>query len=175
MRHAYGYDQIFFQGSIVGDGTGQTIAIVNAFHTPTALADLNAFSTEFGLPPPPSFTQVSQTGGDPSAIPTNGTWALETALDIQWAHAFAPGASILLVEATTRHVRQPDRGGQLCAIGGRRFGRLDELGWPRVCRAGNGVRHQSSRRRQITPASSSPRPPATRAARACIPAIRPTR
>jgi subtilisin-like proprotein convertase family protein len=102
MRHAYGYDQIFFEGgSIVGDGTGQTIAIVNAYHTPTALADLNAFSTEFGLPPPPTFSQVSQTGGDPSAIPTNGNWALETALDIQWAHAFAPGASILLVEATS--------------------------------------------------------------------------
>ena len=102
MQHAYGYDQIFFEGgSIVGDGTGQTIAIVNAYHTPTALADLNAFSTEFGLPPPPTFTQVSQTGGDPSAILTNGNWALETALDIQWAHAFAPGASILLVEAAS--------------------------------------------------------------------------
>ncbi len=102
IRHAYGYDQIFFQGgSIVGDGTGQTIAIVNAYHTPTALADLNAFSTEFALPPPPTFTQVSQTGGDPSAIATNGNWALETALDIQWAHAFAPGASILLVEAAS--------------------------------------------------------------------------
>jgi subtilase family serine protease len=101
IRHAYGYDQIFFKGSIAGDGTGQTIAIVNAYHTPTALADLNAFSTEFALPPPPSFTQVSQTGGDPSAIATNGNWALETALDIQWAHAFAPGANILLVEAAT--------------------------------------------------------------------------
>ena len=89
IRHAYGYDQIFFQGSIVGDGTGQTIAIANAYHTPTALADLTAFSNQFSLSVP-NFTQVSQTGGDPSVIATNGNWALETALDIQWAHAFAP-------------------------------------------------------------------------------------
>jgi subtilisin-like proprotein convertase family protein len=101
MRHAYGFDQIFFEGgSISGDGTGQTIAIVNAFHTPTALDDLQAFSTEFGLPMPPSFTQVGQTGGAPPAGTHTG-WALETALDIQWAHALAPGANILLVEANT--------------------------------------------------------------------------
>ncbi len=102
MRHAYGYDQIFFQGNIVGDGTGQTIAIANAYHTPTAQADLNAFSTEFGLPIA-SFTQVSQTGGDPSAIPTNGNWALETALDIQWAHAFAPAPAFCWSKPRPQH------------------------------------------------------------------------
>ncbi len=99
MRTAYGYNQIFFEGgSIVGDGTGQTIAIVNAHHTPTALSDLTAFSNHFGIPMPPSFTQVDQNGGT-NYTTTSGGWALETALDIQWAHALAPGADILLVEA----------------------------------------------------------------------------
>jgi hypothetical protein len=101
MRHAYGYDQIFFEGgSIVGDGTGQTIAIVNAYHTPNAAADLAAFSTYFGLPAPPSFVQVDQYGGTSFPGSSPG-WALETALDVQWAHALAPGASILLVEANS--------------------------------------------------------------------------
>ena len=99
LRHAYGFDQIFFDGgTIVGDGTGQTIAIVNAYHTPNAASDLAAFNAAFGLPAPPSFIQVDQNGG--TDYPTSSaSWALETALDVQWAHAFAPGASILLVEA----------------------------------------------------------------------------
>ncbi|MGD9724254.1 MAG: proprotein convertase P-domain-containing protein [Pirellulales bacterium] len=101
LRRGYGFDQIFFAGgTIAGDGTGQTIAIVNAYHTPTALADLTAFSNYFGLPMPASFTQVNQTGGT-TFTSSDAGWALETALDIQWAHALAPGASILLVEANS--------------------------------------------------------------------------
>jgi subtilisin-like proprotein convertase family protein len=101
MRHAYGFDQIFFEGgTIVGDGAGQTIAIVNAYHTPTAAADLAAFNAYFALPAPPSFVQVDQNGGT-NYPGTSSGWALETALDIQWAHAFAPGANILLVEAAS--------------------------------------------------------------------------
>ncbi len=101
MRHAYGFDQIYFDGgSIVGDGSGQTIAIVDAFHTPTAANDLAAFSAYFGLPAVASFVQVDQNGGT-SLTTTNGDWALETLLDIEWAHAFAPGANILLVEANS--------------------------------------------------------------------------
>ncbi len=99
LRQAYGFDQIFFDGgTIAGDGTGQTIAIVNAFHTPNAASDLAAFSAAFGLPAPPSFIQVDQNGGTDYPA-SSGNWALETALDVQWAHAFAPGANILLVEA----------------------------------------------------------------------------
>jgi subtilisin-like proprotein convertase family protein len=101
MRHAYGFDQIFFDGgTIVGDGSGQTVAIVNAYHTPTAAADLAAFNAYFGLPAPPDFVQVDQSGGTNYPGSSSG-WALETALDVQWAHAFAPGASILLVEANS--------------------------------------------------------------------------
>ena len=101
LRQWYGYDQISFAGgTVVGDGAGQTIAIVNAYHTPNAFSDLQAFSTQFGLAMPPSFTQVGQTGGA-TPVATDAGWALETALDVQWIHAFAPGASILLVEANT--------------------------------------------------------------------------
>ena len=89
-------------------GAGQTIAIVDAYNDPYAASDLNAFSAEYGLPlectggsSPPScfdFTQVDQTGG--SNLPTNdANWSLEISLDIEWAHALAPAASIQLVEA----------------------------------------------------------------------------
>ena len=54
MRDAYGLEPygsspITFKG-IQGDGTGQTIALVDVYDYPTALSDLNAFSTQFGLP-----------------------------------------------------------------------------------------------------------------------------
>ncbi|MEX2112328.1 MAG: proprotein convertase P-domain-containing protein, partial [Pirellulales bacterium] len=102
IRAAYNIDDIFFAGgSIVGDGTGQTIAIIDAFHTPTALADLTSFSNHFGLPMPPSFTQVAQDGTTNYPADANANWSLEALLDIQWAHAIAPGASILLVEAAS--------------------------------------------------------------------------
>jgi subtilase family serine protease len=83
-------------------GAGQTIAIVDAYDDPTAEADLGVFSTQFGLPACTArngcFTKVNQRGGTsyPKADPG---WALEISLDIQWAHAVAPGARILLVEA----------------------------------------------------------------------------
>lgn len=102
IRHAYGFDQVFFNGgTIAGDGAGQTIAIVNAYHASTAAFDLAAFNSAFGLPAPPSFTQVSQTGSTTVFPPTNSGWALESALDVQWAHALAPAANILLVEANS--------------------------------------------------------------------------
>ena len=86
-------------------GAGQTIAIVDAYDDPTAEADLGVFSGEFGLPACTTangcFTKVDKTGG--SSYPrTDAGWALEISLDIQWAHAIAPGARILLVEATTQ-------------------------------------------------------------------------
>ncbi len=102
IRAAYNLDDVFFAGgSIVGDGTGQTIAIIDAFHTSTVLADLTSFSNHFGLPLPPAFTQVAQDGSTHYPDPADANWSLETLLDIQWAHAIAPGASILLVEAAS--------------------------------------------------------------------------
>ena len=86
-------------------GAGKTIAIVDAYDDPTAEADLGVFSSQFGLPACTTangcFSKVDQTGG--SNYPrTDGGWALEISLDIQWAHAIAPGARILLVEARTK-------------------------------------------------------------------------
>ena len=96
VRTAYGFDDIDF-GGIAGDGSGQTIAIVNAHSDPTIVNDLAVFDRTFGLPAPPSFTIVNQYGG--SKLPSkNRGWAEEIALDVEWAHAIAPGANILLVE-----------------------------------------------------------------------------
>jgi subtilase family serine protease len=85
-------------------GAGTTIAIVDAYDDPTAESDLNAFSSQYGLPACTTgngcFTKVNQTGG--SSYPQkNAGWALEISLDVQWAHAIAPGARIVLVEASS--------------------------------------------------------------------------
>ena len=101
LSHFYGYDQITFQnGTIQGDGSGQTIAIVDAYDHPNIAADLAAFDAALGLPNPPNFTKVNQTGGTTYPV-ANSLWALEISLDVEWAHAMAPKANILLVEANT--------------------------------------------------------------------------
>ena len=100
MQHAYGIDITGF-GTLVGDGTGQIIAIVDAYDLPTAVTDLAAFSTQFGLPQA-NFTKINQTGGTTYPAPdVKGGWGVEIALDIEWAHAIAPKAKILLVEANS--------------------------------------------------------------------------
>ena len=85
-------------------GAGKTIAIVDAYDDPTAANDLSVFSSQFGLPACTTgngcFKKVNQSGG--TRLPrTNSGWALEISLDVQWAHAIAPGAKILLVEASS--------------------------------------------------------------------------
>jgi subtilase family serine protease len=94
----------------IGDGTGKTIAIVDAYDDPTAETDLNTFSQQYGLPKTCAstnnapgcfvFTKVDQNGGTRYPRRDAG-WALEISLDIQWAHAIAPKATILLVEAAS--------------------------------------------------------------------------
>jgi subtilase family serine protease len=83
-------------------GAGQTIAIVIPYHHPTLEADLKVFNTTFGLRPCTRvnrcFKQVNHKGGT-SFPPTSSLWAREASLDVQWAHAVAPGAKILVVEA----------------------------------------------------------------------------
>lgn len=77
-----------------GNGSGQTIAIVDAYDDPNIASDLNTFNSTFGLPPA-NFTKAT-----PQGLPnTNSGWALEISLDVEWAHAVAPNANILLVEA----------------------------------------------------------------------------
>ena len=53
IRHAYGFDQLSFaNGRVHADGSGQTIAIVEAFHDPKIASDLHYFDWIFGLPDP---------------------------------------------------------------------------------------------------------------------------
>jgi subtilase family serine protease len=85
-------------------GGGRMIAIVDAYDDPSAEQDLGTFSRQFNLPACTTsngcFQKVNQTGG--SRPPkSNAGWALEISLDVQWAHAIAPGAKILLVEASS--------------------------------------------------------------------------
>ena len=93
-------------------GAGQVIAVVDAFHDPDALSDLNVFNAEYGYPAldacasAPPFTAT--TGAcfyqvDPEGTPAvNSSWTVEESLDIEWAHAEAPGATIVLVEAESQ-------------------------------------------------------------------------
>jgi subtilase family serine protease len=97
IRHAYGFDQITFtaQGqTFAGDGSGQIIAIVAAYDDPNVAADLHVFDLMFGLPDPAFAKAMPQ--GQPAA---NAAWAEEIVSDVEWAHAIAPSAKILLVEA----------------------------------------------------------------------------
>ncbi len=90
-----------------GAGAGQIIAIVDAFHDPNALSDLNTFNAQYGYPTLATCTSLTQSGPcfeqvDPQGTPkVNSGWVLEESLDIEWAHAEAPAAKIVLVEAAT--------------------------------------------------------------------------
>ncbi len=94
VRHFYGHDLI------TNTGSGQIIAIVTAFDSPNAEKDLGTFSTNYKLTACTTangcFKKIYAAGTVP---PVDATWALETALDVQWAHAIAPAAKIYLVEA----------------------------------------------------------------------------
>ena len=85
-------------------GSGQTVAIVDAFDDPTAENDLGVYRAQFGLPPCTTangcFKKVNQTGGTtpPSA---NASWAQETSLDLDMVSAICPNCHILLVESNS--------------------------------------------------------------------------
>ena len=80
-----------------GGGTG-TIAIIDAFDAPNIQNDLNTFSAQYGLPTCTTTACFEKHEMAPRLKSDSG-WALEASLDTQWAHAIAPGAKILLVEA----------------------------------------------------------------------------
>jgi subtilase family serine protease len=101
MQTAYGLDKVFKKGL---DGNGQTIVIVDAFGSNTISADANLFSSLNKLP---EFTKsnfaIFTPNGSATCTSTNGciagNWQFETTLDVEWAHAMAPGANIALVLA----------------------------------------------------------------------------
>lgn len=95
VKTAYGFIHLPFHGE------GQTIGIIDAYDHPNIEADLEVFNKNFGLAECTTkngcFSKVYASGKQPQ---THTGWALETSLDVEWAHGIAPNAKILLVEAT---------------------------------------------------------------------------
>jgi subtilase family serine protease len=103
LETAYGLNSLYKKGL---NGSGQTVVIVDAFGAPDILSDANLFSSLYGLPAlttsgPNANFAVFTPNGSATCTATNGcvggNWDVETMLDVEWAHAVAPGASIVLV------------------------------------------------------------------------------
>jgi hypothetical protein len=100
LTHAYGLDAITFTSpsgaTIPGNGAGETIALIEAYHDPSLISDLLTFDQTYNLPR--TTPTVITLGG----ARTNDGWALEESLDVEWAHAIAPGANLVVVEASSQ-------------------------------------------------------------------------
>ena len=97
LASAYGYEH-------ATGGSGQTVAIVDAFDDPNIESDLAEFDTEYGLPACTTangcFEKVGQTGETTSLpAPDESGWSIEISLDVETVHSVCPGCKILLVEA----------------------------------------------------------------------------
>lgn len=91
MRTAYNLNGLYKEGY---DGTGQTVVIIDWCGSPTIQADANAFSARFGLPP------INSSNFQIIEYPTPSSCAAEDPeinIDVEWAHAIAPGAHIVLL------------------------------------------------------------------------------
>ena len=86
-------------------GTGERVALVDAFDDPNAEADLGVYRSTFGLPPCTTsngcFQKVSQTGSTTTLPAPDGHWSQEISLDLDMVSAACPHCQILLVEAKT--------------------------------------------------------------------------
>ena len=100
IRAAYGIQPLLDHGL---NGSGRTIAIVDAYGSPTINADLALFDSTWGLPAPPSFQVVAPFGIDATDPATASGWSGETSLDVEWSHAVAPNANIVLVIAKSNN------------------------------------------------------------------------
>jgi subtilase family serine protease len=99
---AYDLNRLYRQGVT---GAGQTILIVDPFGSPTIRHDVATFSAQYGLPP--VHLTIDKFGAVPAYDPTNPTmitWALETTLEVEYTHAIAPGAHIVLAETAVAEV-----------------------------------------------------------------------
>jgi subtilase family serine protease len=122
MQNSYNVPPLYAEGF---KGKGKTIAVIDSFGSATIANDLNNFSTQFGLPHlcgeagvtctagMPTFTILQVQGSPPPnpPPPNNGTgqenhnlWAVEVSLDVEWAHAIAPEANIILVTVPTAEI-----------------------------------------------------------------------
>ena len=125
MQNSYNVTPLYGTGFTGFAGQRKTIAVIDSFGSATIANDLNNFSTQFGLPHlcgeagvtctagMPTFTVLQVQGSPPPnpQPPNNGTgqenhdlWALEVSLDVEWAHAIAPLANIILVTTPTAEV-----------------------------------------------------------------------
>jgi len=93
----YGFNQVSLPSGQLA-GAGQTIAIIDAYDDPNIKNDLSVFDTTFGLPTANLTVAKEYINGIPPTV--NSGWAAEISLDVEWAHAMAPGANILLVETS---------------------------------------------------------------------------
>jgi subtilase family serine protease len=95
MRHAYQVDSLISAGF---DGSGHTIVIVDAFQNPNLVSQVATYDAFYGLPAI-NLTQIAPDGLTPfvPGDPNMTGWAEEISLDVEWAHAIAPGANIVLV------------------------------------------------------------------------------
>jgi hypothetical protein len=124
LREAYGISSLPAFGSSAADGTGQTIAVIDPYNDPTILSDLDDFDQAMHMTTNASptlyqaygaassvLTVFNQSGTDitsrigtsgqdgvPDEDPSDSTWQLEVSIDVEWAHAIAPGARIDLIE-----------------------------------------------------------------------------
>jgi subtilase family serine protease len=96
VEAAYNLPALYGQGIT---GKGRTIVVVDAFGSPTIADDLTQFDQYLGLGTPP--LRIVKIGHVPTFDSSNGDmigWAGETTLDVEYAHAGAPSAKIVLVE-----------------------------------------------------------------------------
>jgi subtilase family serine protease len=96
IRTAYGLNSLIDSGFT---GAGETIVVIESYGSPTLEADLRQFDSDYGLPDPPSLKILAPLGTAPVDItqPDPQGWAFETTLDVEWAHAMAPGAPIVVL------------------------------------------------------------------------------
>jgi subtilase family serine protease len=108
LQSAYSFTPLYNSlGGLQNAGVGQTIALIEAYYDPhldpkngqTDLQIFDSSSQGFGLPDPPSYTLAMPYGTATASSKVLSNWAAESALDVEWAHAMAPGANILVVEA----------------------------------------------------------------------------
>jgi subtilase family serine protease len=96
MQSIYGFNLVSYQGQ------GQTIALIDWYSNPDIASDFATFNSYYGLPACTTsngcFSVIYPNGSQPKS---NGDSALEISLDVEWAHAIAPQAKILLVEAAS--------------------------------------------------------------------------
>jgi subtilase family serine protease len=99
---AYGFNSISFDtNAVAGKGVNQTIAIIDAYADPNIASDLATFDSTFGVAALDgsvkhgTFSVVKMSSNES----TDTGWAMEESLDVEWAHAIAPKANIVLVEA----------------------------------------------------------------------------